>query len=242
MIRTSTVVVVALLCVSLRAVGAELDGILVELSKKWVEVKSVAYDLESRGTSAGQGFSMSSTISGNVEAKRKDQTHWQMRVESTMVATFRQAGHETNVETKELKVLDGEYCYTLTETFGKKSAFRRKVEDNPDVSGGSDFLNGVRAGNDLKLLPEKEIDGTPCYVFKAVPRFPTKACSTVKYYMSKETALNILAETLDSEDKLVGLVRLKKIKINLPIADERFVFKAPAGVEVEDVMRERHDP
>lgn len=89
----------------------------------------------------------------------------------------------------------------------------------------------------LKLLPDETVDGKPCYVIEMTPASPAMRATMgrmVSYYV-KKTGLSIKGVSYDTKGKVSSTTITTDVKVDEKIDPSQFVFKAPAGVTVQDM-------
>ncbi|MFH1109769.1 MAG: outer membrane lipoprotein-sorting protein [Planctomycetota bacterium] len=177
-----------------------------------------------------EGFSMVSTTDGTTEMLRKG-SDFLVRTENKSVAETNVGGNVTKQESSVLMIVDGSFVYSVSESAGAKSAQKMKLE-KPDV----DPFKVWRTTSDLKVLPDSSSDGRAAWVIEAIPK-PDQAAGqgkTVIHY-DKESGQMIKMITYTPDGKPMSTMTYSDIKINDKISPDRFVFKAPPGVEVQDL-------
>jgi len=174
------------------------------------------------------GFSMTATNVGTTEMLRKGET-FQVRMENRGVVQTDAGGQVSRQETSVLMVNDGTYSYTYSEANGMKSAQKMKVGKAP-----TDPLGGWRESADLKLLPDETLESLPCWVLEATPKAAEGQGKSVLHF-HKDSGQMVKMVTFGPDGKPMNTMTFSDIKINPDISPDRFVFKAPAGVEVQDM-------
>jgi outer membrane lipoprotein-sorting protein len=143
-------------------------------------------------------------------------------------------GQETRSETAMTTICDGQYSYTIMDHQGQKSAV--KSEANPMVSGEIEpVFDSLREHYTLEALPDEKVSGYDCYVVQATAVSAQNPMARHVYYFAKDLAVAIKTKTYDASGNVVMSLDTSDIKTNEEIDPERFVFKAPPGVEVQDM-------
>jgi outer membrane lipoprotein-sorting protein len=132
--------------------------------------------------------------------------------------------------------------YTISDVGGQKMAM--KMKPSPEMAG-ADPLNSESAfkamGKDfnLKVLPDAAVDGKDAWVIEATPKDSKNAEMMTKMvtYYDKKTGLPIKSVGYGKDGKVVNTMTISDIKTNADIPADRFVFKAPPGVEVMDMTK-----
>jgi outer membrane lipoprotein-sorting protein len=182
----------------------------------------------------GQGNKMSSDFNGNFEWKR-DGEKQMFRTEMKGTTTTSMGGTDNKTEVNVLMVSDGSFLHTLSEQMGQKMATKQK----PDTTMTGDpkkLFEKFRTENTVKLLPEEKVDGVSAVVLEVVPK-DASASPVAKsvMYFAKDTGINIKMVGKDKDGKEVLTTSSTDIKMNTELANDRFVFKAPEGVQVMDM-------
>jgi outer membrane lipoprotein-sorting protein len=105
----------------------------------------------------------------------------------------------------------------------------------------ADPFAAYREDYDLSVLPEEKIDGETAYVIQATPKEKTTPgmSKTLNYYRKSDGIM--LKMVMYGEDgKPMSTITYSDIKVNADIPAERFVFKAPPGVQVMDMSAAGH--
>jgi outer membrane lipoprotein-sorting protein len=145
-------------------------------------------------------------------------------------------GQENKTEMSVTMICDGDSMYTLSTQMGQTMATKQK----PDASLGGDlkkYFEDIIAKHNVKVLPDEKIDGEACFVIEATPKDPAAAASIAKtiMYFRKDIGINVKMVGMDKDGKEVFSNISSDFKINSDIAADRFVFKAPEGVQVMDM-------
>lgn len=226
--------VACLLAVSLT--GTVRAQSLEDVEKKLVDAHSKMKSYTSK-TKTVQNFDMGGgqkvnvDYSGTIEWKRegdKQKFRTDMKGSTTM-------GDQPKMEVSVLMISDGDFLYTLSTQMGQTSAMKQK----PDTSVTGDpkkLFEKIKADNTVKVLPDAKVDGTDCHVLEVTPKQADAgpvAKSTM--YFAKDTGINIKVVGVDKDGKEVFTNTSTDIKLNTEIANDRFAFKAPDGVQVIDM-------
>lgn len=179
-----------------------------------------------------EGFSMVSTTEGTLELLRKG-GDFLIRTENKGVTQTTMGGNVTKQESSVLMIGDGSFTYTLSETAGAKSAQKIQMAKT-DI----DPFKTWRTTADLKILPDSSSDGQAAWVIEATPK-PDQAAGQGKtvLHFHKESGQMIKMITYTPDGKPLSTMTYSDIKINDKISPDRFVFKAPPGVEVQDLSK-----
>ena len=176
-----------------------------------------------------EGFSMSSTTDTTYEMVRKGDSYL-MRSETRSRSETSIMGQTTKQESTMLVIMDGEYSYTLTETDTVKIAQKRKIKD---PKSHVDALEGWSDTADMKVLPDSSVDGHAVWVIEMTPKGGDQGKTVMSYHKESGQMIKMVSYTPDG--KPMSTMTSTDIKVNERISPERFVFKAPPGVTVEEI-------
>lgn len=218
--------VIAVCSLSAPALADTVDDVIKKLDETFTKLKS--FSMKVKMDYAAEGTKMQSESS--LEFARKDGKEL-MRSESESKTDIKTEGFESKMLTKSLSVLDGQFSWSLMEHLegpqkGLKQAFKQPYQ--PQTASPKH----LKDQGDLKLLPDEKVDGADCHVIevtlKAQPN--TKSIN----YFRKADGITAKSVTMEG-GKQVGSMTTSDIKVNPDIPAERFVFKAPEGVQVQDM-------
>ncbi|MFO0840089.1 MAG: hypothetical protein U1D55_16400 [Phycisphaerae bacterium] len=181
-----------------------------------------------------------SRIEGQYEYVRKDgKALYRMEAKTSGVIEMKGAEPQ-KMDGNTMVVCDGEYAYTYNEAMGQKMAFKMKSDPKMSVFVDKQFLSMLKKDHDLTLMPDEKIDGKDCWVVQAVPKKPEMIEKFV-YYFQKETGIGLKTIGKDKAGKDITVTELSDVKMNVTIPADRFVFKAPEGVTVQDMSKLAED-
>jgi len=178
-----------------------------------------------------EGFSMTSTTDGTMELLRKG-SDLLIRTEQTTAAETNVGGNSTKQTSSTLMVSDGAFSYTLSDMAGTKSATKMKME-KPD----HDPFNAWKDSADLKLLPDATVDGRQTWVIEVNPKSEQAGPGKTVVNYDKDSGQMIKMTVFAPDGKPMTTMTYSDIKVNGTISADRFVFKAPEGVEVQDMSK-----
>ena len=178
-----------------------------------------------------EGFSMVSTTDGTTEMLRKG-SDFLLRSENKSVSETNVGGNVTKQESSVLYVTDGSFAYSISEATGTKSAQKMKLE-KPDVDPFKVWRNTA----ELKVLPDSSSDGRAAWVIEATPKPDQSGQGKTVIHFDKESGQMIKMVTYTPDGKPMSTMTYSDIKINDKISPDRFIFKAPPGVEVQDLTK-----
>lgn len=229
---------VGLMALSLAGVARAADS-LEDVEKKLVEAHSKMKSYTSKTKTVqsfdmGGGNKMSSDYGGNIEWKREGEKQM-FRTEMKGTTTQSMGGTDNKMEVSVLMISDGDFLYTLSEQMGQKMATKQK----PDTAMAGDpkkLFEKIRADNEVKVLPEEKLDGASVIVLEVIPKNTADGpVAKSMMYFAKDTGINVKVVGKDKDGKEVFTNTSTDIKLNTEIAKDRFVFKAPEGVQVMDM-------
>jgi len=179
------------------------------------------------------GMKMTSDYGGTVEWKRegdKQKFRTEMKGSTTM-------GDQPKMEMSVLMISDGEFLHTVQTQMGQTSAMKQK----PDTSATGDpkkLFEKIRSDNNVKIMPDAKVDGMDTYVLEVVPKTADGGpVAKSMMYFAKDTGINVKIVGFDKDGKEVFTNTTSDIKLNTEIPSDRFVFKAPEGVQVMDMTK-----
>ena len=175
-----------------------------------------------------EGFSMVNKTEGTMEMLRKG-GDFLVRAETKGVAETNVGGQTTKQESSVLMINDGAFAYSVTEMAGNKSAQKMKVE-KPDA----DPFKAWKADANLKLLPDATSDGMAAWVIETTPKSTDAGQGKSVIHFHKESGQMIKMIAYAPDGKPMTTMTFSDVKLNGKIDPERFVFKAPPGVAVQD--------
>jgi outer membrane lipoprotein-sorting protein len=224
---------------ALSLTGAAFAQSVDEVEKKLVDAhaKIKSYTSKTKTTQnfdMGGGNKMSSDYSGTVEWKRVgDKSKFRTEMKGATVQSI--GGTENKMDVSVLMVSDGDALYTLSEQMGQKMATKQKPDST--MTGDPKLLfEKVKAENDIKVLPDEKVEGMSTVVLEVTPKAADQSpVAKSLMYFDKETGINVKVVGKDKDGKEVFVNTVSDIKMNTDIADDRFAFTAPEGVQVMDM-------
>ena len=211
--------------------GDTLESVEKDIIAKWTKLKS----LTAKTTMAMSMQGMSMKSQGTVEFLKKGDKEL-FRMDMTMSQSMGGQTQETSMST----IADGEYVYNVTDMMGQKRAMKQKPDSLPGTVGGQQMFEGLRKNNDLKLLPDETVDGQSVFVIEGTPKTAGRtpyAKSTM--YFTKDAGIMIKMVGVDASGGQVMTMSISDIKRDPKIDPDRFVFKAPEGVQVMDLTERK---
>lgn len=210
-----------------------LQGIELELVKKWNAIQSLTSKLETYVHSKTEDHEITTEGVGTRDCLKKDG--------KTLVRLF--FGHSIKIEVETenppirwtgrrvTKVYDGEYVYTQTDTHEGKTATKELPASGSFMAvGGPGLIATLRSARKLKRMPDTEIDGHSMYVFTGYSPISVR----VEYVIAKETGLlrKVVRKWTDADR--IARFNFVTHEINPGFSEGHFTFTPGEGVEVED--------
>jgi outer membrane lipoprotein-sorting protein len=234
--RIGLVALAGLMCGLCTAVvwADDLATVEKQISQAWDKHKSMTAKINMSSSMDMGGTVMESKGEGIMELMRKgDKTFYRMELKSTMPQPV---GAEAKMEQNMLSILDGEFAWMLSEMSGQKMAMKTKPD--PRMTGEPKAMFAeYRKDHELKLLPDDTVDGKKAYVVEATPKDKAAGSGKALLYFDKESGamLKMVAQTPDGKPTMT--MTYSDVKYDVDINPDRFVFKAPPGVEVQDMTK-----
>lgn len=232
--------VIGMFLLSTSAVAEQtLESVESEVEALWAKINAFSAKLTS-DTSVSLGpMTMKSHATGTLEClKQGDISLFRLDMVNMMDTGVPLLGA---IEQKALSVFDGKDVYNQVEMKGVCKAYKMppgSARKNGPATGKSMFAS-FREQGELKLLPDATVDGKPVYVVELTPNERTKSASPtpvskIKAYISKEYGLQIKMEVFDDKGQPTSTTVYSDINTNVKLTPDRFVYKAPEGVAIED--------
>ncbi|MCK6470714.1 MAG: hypothetical protein L6R28_03105 [Planctomycetes bacterium] len=228
--RAAVAVAVLLVGASLHA--ATLEEIQKELAAKRDACTSLSFDQTIVMEMKNEQMSITSKGTGTVESLKKGDKYL-TRSESTTTGEQNVGGTAMPIKMASLMIYDGEWVYTLQDTNGMKQAIKMKPGKEQDM--GQDWVASMKENFELKVLADEKVEGEDCYVLECTAK-DSKAGGT-KMTISIAKSCGVPVKTVAALPGGSNTVTAKNIKVNPSIAEGRFVFKAPEGVQVMDMSQ-----
>jgi outer membrane lipoprotein-sorting protein len=233
--------IVVLGCAFSARAAETIESLTKKIGEQTAKYKSLQYNMHS--VNEAQAMVGKSTMDGQFQAMRKgDKTLSRMDTKSRSSMKMGDQPEQTQEYTSTM-INDGEFMYTITDTGGQKMAM--KMKPDPKMAG-SDPLDSESAfkamGKDfnLKVLPDAAVEGKDAWVVEATPKdtkSPNMVLAKMVSYYDKKSGLPVKSLGYDKDGKVINTMVISDVKTNADIPAERFVFKAPPGVEVMDMTK-----
>jgi outer membrane lipoprotein-sorting protein len=239
----SLAAVLTLSCVLTARAADTLESVEKTIADQTQKYKSLQYTMHMTGEMSMSGMTNKTVTDGQFQALRKGGKVLS-RMESKTHSSYRMADQpEQTQDVTNLMVNDGELMYTLMDAAGQKMA--RKSKPDPKM-GGADPLDSAGAFKamskdfTLKLLPESAVDGKDAWAIEATPKDttnPNMPVTRMVTYYDKKTGVPVKSLGFGKDGKVVHTMLISDVKVNADIPADRFIFKAPEGVEVMDMTK-----
>jgi len=231
-----------------RSVYAALAGVLLVCAAATAEdLESVqkriisAFDKHKSMTAKVQVATQHDAGEVKVEAKGEGTVEWSrsgdkfcVRQELALTMLQKFGEQENRVETKSLTIVDGEAAYNLSEIMGQQMAVKTNVDPRQTGDPKAMFAQ-LAKDNELKLLPDEEVNGRKTFVISATPKEKSPGAPARQVYcFDQDCGLVIKTVAFNDKDQPMMSMTYSDIKLDVSIDPERFKFKAPAGVDVID--------
>lgn len=220
----------ALTVVAVPVAAQSVDEVTKQIAAASEKTKSFSAKTKMVTEMKQEGFSMKSVADGTTEMLRKGPNAL-VRADMKMVNETNAGGQVNKQEMTVQSITDESHTYTLSDMGGMKSAQKMKVQKMQ-----VDPIAAWKETADLKLLPEATEDGRAVWVLEAMPKGGA-ASGQGKTILSfdKETGQMIKMVAHTPDGKPMTTMTYSDIKVNPDIKADRFVFKAPEGVEVQEI-------
>jgi len=236
-----TFLVLPLLAVSAIAASSSaetLESVQRKLQEKVAGYKTIQFRSQMRAETSQGGVMVTSWLQ-QVTEFLKEGDKVLSRIESKSERVEKAGDQSAKMESSLLEISDGQHDYALLEAQGAIRATKRTANTTNRFTP-FDPMRGFKMMEEnieMRLLPDETIDGQETFVIEMKPRSGSAnlpAGRSLVYY-DKATGINVRSITYDMRGKLTTTTVNTDIKIDAPIARDRFAFKPPPGVEVTDL-------
>ena len=220
----ATVVLLLLTKGAARPPVRDLAGVQESLVQAWNKARSVkaSMSMQVDGPAATQQR-------GTYEMKA-DGDRRLVRVEMTMMDP-RAKG--SSAAPRMTSVSDGAYTYVLHEQGGQTSAVRSALDPSMHMDPVQ-FFAKMEAHGEMELLPDETVDGREVVVIRVTPKGGDLADGYVSYYLAKDCGLITQMVAIESAAGTTTRARLTDVQLDVDIPSDRFVFRTPPGVVVQE--------
>lgn len=221
-----------------------LESVEKKLDEQTAKIKTLQYTSRSSSDTDTAGVKSHMVTDLRYEISRSTGKA-QFRMESKMKMSQKVGeAPEQSQDMTTLTISDGQFNYSLTKNAQMESAMKTKAD-------GQDPFNTKKQFTDLekiykiKVLPDEAVDGKDTFVLELTPIDKAMAAAGVSRmvnYYDKKTGIPLKSVGYDAAGKVSMTSSVTDIKINADIPAERFVFKAPPGVQVMDMTKMGESP
>lgn len=231
-------VVLSLAATSMAAGAESLEAIKKKIHDQTSRLKSLSYKSHTTSNIQTPEMSVKSESDQTVQFMRQgDKVLSRMEVSSTTIQKF--GGQEQKIPSNMVTVSDGQYQYTYSESAGQKSAFRQKIDPATQVNvfDGNKLFLDMEQNFSIKVLPEETMDGRSCFVLEMTPKGQMAAAGIGKTISHFDKGDGIIRKSVthDKDGKIMNTMTTRDIKVDDAIPADRFKFKAPEGVTIQDM-------
>jgi outer membrane lipoprotein-sorting protein len=215
-----------------------LESVEKAIVDRFQNVRSLQCRLSTAQNQELEGVKFEGRTDGLYEyVKKGDKIFYRSEMKNKLIR--KQADTEEVIETTSLMVADGEVLHVLTEGPDGKSARKTKTPPPTSIFPDRTYFDNLHATFDLKLLPDAALNGTATYAIEANAKtVKPGAVNRMTLFFDKATAMALKTVGVDESGKTVLTMRNSDIQVNAEINPDRFVFKAPEGVQVVDMTKE----
>lgn len=221
------------------ASGETLESVEKKILGRWDKLKTMSAKMTmDMSMPSGMG-DMSMKAEGTVEYMRRDDKEL-FRME-TVTQPYMSGEKMESMSSRMSTVYDGAFAYTVMDMMGQKRAMKTVPDTVMGSPGGRRMFADLHKNNTLKLLPDAKAAGEAVYVIEAKPNNPIKGglarAARIKLFFAKASGILVKLVGLTETSEEIMAMAFSDIKINPTISADRFVFEAPADVEVVDMTR-----
>jgi outer membrane lipoprotein-sorting protein len=224
------------------ALAKSLEEVEKELAQTIAKHKTIQYKTKDMQNVKMEGYEMTSSGGSNVAYQRKGEEGYLARIETKHKTRTKMQGQpEATDDVTTLIIHDGQVIYTLSTSSQGTHATKSKI--NPEHSMnpydvGSQFDN-LREAYTLTLLPDDKVGGKSCYVIEAKPAKPDEnpTIGRMVFHYDKNVGISVKMVSYDKAGNVMMSSETSDVKIDVDIPEDRFVFKAPDGVQVVDTSQ-----
>lgn len=206
----------------------KVDTIEKALIECYGKVKSYTASMKVEAEMMG----MKMTQDGKIEGMREGEKS-KSRVE--MKGAVDMGGQK--MEMNSTAINDGDAMYIVSEQMGQKQAMKTKV-DGKQSQDPKAVLAELKKQYDLKAGDDQKVGDVDCYTIECTlkgtdsnPNTPAKQVLN----FCKKSGMMVRMVGSDKDGKPMMTVTVSDVKLDAKVDPERFVFKAPEGVQVMDM-------
>lgn len=210
---------------------AEVEG---KIKSAAAKVKSMRAKIRTTMKMDMGQMSMEGTGDGSIEFVRKgDKVLTRTELKTNM--SRKMGEQEMKMDQNILAIVDGEYTYILNESMGQKMAVKTDI-DAQFTADPAAMFDELHKANKFTSLPDDTVDGRKVWVLEAVANEagPEGPAAKTRMSFDQDSGFITKIESLGEDGKPTTTIEYIGLQLDAPIDAERFVFKAPEGVEVLD--------
>ncbi len=132
-------------------------------------------------------------------------------------------------------LFDGAVAHMMTNMLFQTTVMRHKPKDEDLALGGDALFKALHEDCEVRLLPDREVNGVPCYVFEARVREPgDDPLEPVKWTLclAKDSGLPLRAQGFDHRGREIFRAFMTDVSLNPLLSLSRFEFVIPPGARV----------
>jgi outer membrane lipoprotein-sorting protein len=214
------------------ATADDFEKIEKQINESSRKIKSMRAKSKTTTEIKTEGYQNHSNSEGTYEFVR-DGDKAMMRMESKDSGETKFGDQVQKSESTSLSVNDGEYMYTYSVVNGQKSAMKMKSQADWDANP----FATMREHYDFKLTGEDKHEGAAVWVIEVTPKAggDMAAGGKMVQWYRQDCGFPVKTIAYDQTGKPMTTNIYTDVELNASIPPDRFVFKAPEGVEVMDM-------
>ena len=206
--------------------GETLESVEKKIVGNWTKLTSMSAKTTTK--MAHPGMSMKSE--GTLEYLRhdgKELFRLEMKVDQEIGGQKRQGTISS--------IADGKSVYNVTDMMGQTMAFKQSGDSFQNFPGGRQMFDSLKKKSTLQLLPDEKVGDQVTYVIEVKPKESSSSpMAKMKLFFAKDTGMVVKMMAFDGSEQPTMTTTYHDVKLNPKISPDRFVFKAPEGVQVMD--------
>ncbi len=196
-----------------------------QLVQAWKLTRSVRAKMEMRAEGPAPALQR-----GTYEMKAEGDKRL-VRVELTLMNPM---GITAGESARLTSISDGQFTYVLNEQGGQAMARKSPVDPSMHMDPVA-FFSEMEQHGEMERLPDETWDGRAVTVIRVIPKGATLAEGYVVYYLAKDSGLIVRMIATEPSSGMTTHAGLSEVVLNEDIPSDRFVFRPPPGVEVQDM-------
>lgn len=236
MTRSLTVCIAAVMFPAMAA-GETLESVQKSIIDKGKKINSMSWTSHYKQNMDMGGTKISGEGSTAYEfTKSGDKKLFRMETSYTSVTDSN--GNKQTTKGDTLTICDGNFTYTYSNAAGMKSAIKQAVQDQ-NAGMSEAFFDTLSKSYNLELQADSKVGSRTAYVIKAMMKQPMPGMASEQImYFDKATGVMLKSVHKDAAGKVTMETTTTDLKIGSTISADRFVFKAPEGVQVIDMTQQ----